>query len=739
MTPAQLSPRQWGHDLTASISVFLVALPLCLGIATSSGTPPLSGIIAGIVGGIVVGLISQSHTSVSGPAAGLSAVVIVQIASLGSFEAFLCALLLAGLIQIVFGLLKLGFIAEFFPSSVIKGLITAIGIIIILKQIPHLVGHDFDPEGDMSFFQRDKQNTFTEIIDTIYDLRPGALVIGFVSLLAILAWDRIKVLRSSFVPGLLVIVVLGVFLAKFFNSLGSLWAIDADHFLQFPVTKTWDETWKLLKFPDFSHFARIEVYLAAITIAIVASLKTLLNLEATDKLDPEQRRSPPSRELLAQGVGNFISGCLGGLPVATVIIRSTVNINAGAKSKLSTVLHGVLLLVSIVFFPDIINQIPLSCLAAILILTGFKLIHPKTFISMWKQGRNQFLPFIITVIAIIFSDVLIGILIGSIVSIGFILQSNLRRPLSKVMEKHISGDVLRIRLASQVSFLNRATLARLFEDAPEVKHVLIDATDTDYIDPDILDLIEELKNEVGPAHGVQVSLVGFKDKYAVDDHILFVDYTSQDVREKLTPDEVVEILKAGNQRFLSGDRLSRDLLRQASATAAKQFPMAVILSCIDSRAPTEMIFDLGLGDVFTIRIAGNVARDKVLGSMEYACVVAGAKLIMVMGHTSCGAITTAVDLAVSGKTAAEVTGCEHIDTLIHEIQDVVDADVIQQASKATPKEKQVCVDDVARKNVIHSMKVIMTKSTMLRKLVEEGKLKIVGCMYDIRTGKIDLF
>ena len=739
MKQAKPLSATWAYDLTASISVFLVALPLCLGVALASAGDKhfLSGVIAGIVGGIVVGFFSGSHTSVSGPAAGLTAIVFAQIAALGSFEAFLTALLLAGIIQILFGVFKAGFIAEFFPSSVIKGLLTAIGIILILKQIPHLIGYDFDPEGDWSFFQPDQRNTFTEILDAVLDIQPGALVVGFVSVLALLAWDRFKALKTSIIPAPLVIVVLGVTLYHLLKAIGGIWIIEPSHLVNVPTPKTWGEIGRLLQFPDLSQLLNPGIYLAAFTIAIVASLETLLNLAAVDKIDPQQRRSPPSKELVAQGIGNVFCGLIGGLPITSVIVRSTVNINAGAKTKLSTMLHGVHLLVFVLFLPSLLNQIPLSCLAAILILTGFKLAHPKNFISMWKQGRYQFLPFITTVLAILFTDLLIGIVIGLVVSLGFILQSNLRRPLSKVLEKHVSGDVLRIRLANQVSFLNKAVLSHMLDTTPDVLHVLIDATETDYIDPDILDLIDSYKNETGPARGVQVSLVGFRNRYDLEDHILFVDYTSQELRDKLAPDDVIEILKAGNKRFLSGNRLSRDLLRQLSATAASQFPMAVILSCIDSRAPTEMIFDLGLGDVFTIRMAGNVAGEKELGSMEYACVVSGAKLILVMGHTRCGAVTTAVDLAISGKTAEEVTGCQNIDSLIKEIQFAVDPAMRQRAKTWTPEEKQACVDDVAKKNVLHTIEIVKQRSNTLSKLADEGRIKIVGCVYDIRTGTLE--
>lgn len=741
MQPLSSMFRHFGRDFAASIAVFLVALPLCLGVATASGAPHIAGIIAGIVGGIVVGMLSGSHTSVSGPAAGLTAVVLAQITALQSFEAFLLALLLAGVFQLLMGLLKAGIIAEFFPSSVIKGLLAAIGLILILKQLPHLLGHDKDPEGEMSFFQPDERNTFTELIDTITDIQPGALIVGVISLTLLLLWDRNKYLKKSVVPSSLVVVALGILLFNVLKQFGTVWLIEPSHLVNVPApaSLTLDSVLNLLKYPLFEQWNNVLVYKAAITIAIVASLETLLNLEAVDKLDPEKRTSPPSRELLAQGVGNILCGLIGGIPVTSVVVRSTVNINSGARTKLSAILHGILMLVFVIFFPNLLNQIPLSCLAAILILTGYKLAHPSYFIKMWKEGRNQFLPFIVTIVAILLTDLLIGILIGLAISIFFILQSNLRRPVSQVLEKHISGEVLRVRLANQVSFLNKAALARIFNTTPNVKHLLIDATDTDYIDPDILDMIQVLKDEIGPAHGVQISLLGFHDRYEMKDQILYVDYTNRELRDKLTPDEVIEILRDGNQRFITGNRLGRDLQRQITATAASQFPMAIILSCIDSRAPTEMIFDLGLGDAFTIRIAGNVAREKVLGSMEYACMVAGAKLVLVMGHTGCGAVQAAVQLMITGKNANELTGCEHLDVLLGEITKSVDPQELVSAKSWSPQELKSYADSVARRNVLHTIQVVMEQSHTLEKMRQEGKIKVIGALYDISTGSLEFF
>ena len=736
-----LSPKTIPRDLTAGLVVFLVALPLCLGVALASNAPLFSGILAGIVGGLLVGMLSGSHTSVSGPAAGLTAVVAAQIAALGSFEAFLVAVVMAGVIQIVLGICRAGFIAAFFPSSVIKGLLAAIGVILILKQIPHVLGHDADPMGDKSFLQPDNENTFSELAEAWFDIQPGAALVGLLSILLLVVWDKVKVLKKSPIPAPLVVVIFGVVMSLILRKMGGDWVIETSHLVQVPVSESPKEFLGFLIFPDFSVLGNPAVYIAAVTIAIVASLETLLNLEAVDKLDTEQRSSPPNRELLAQGIGNVAVGLIGGLPMTSVIVRSSVNINAGVKTKLSAIFHGALLLSCVMFVPTLLNEIPLSALAAILLMTGLKLASPKLLKQMWGEGRSQFLPFIITVVAIVLTDLLVGILIGLGIAIGFILHSNVRRPIRKVMEKHATGDeVLRIELANQVSFFNRATLDETLRSVPRGGHVLLDARNTDYIDPDILDLITDFKDTTAEAHGVQLSLTGFKERYPqLEDRIQFVDFSSREVQDALTPQRVLEIFQEGNERFLNGTRLSRDLGRQVDATSLGQFPMAVVLGCIDSRAPVELIFDLGLGDVFSIRIAGNIARDKVLGSMEYSCAVAGAKIILVMGHTSCGAVNAAVDLICSHKTAAEATGCVNLDSLITEIQKSVDLSTCKAPDQWLAGEKAAYANEVSRRNVLRTMRKIRERSSTIDGLVRDGKVAIVGGMYDISTGKVSFF
>jgi len=731
-------PSVLAADAISGTVVFLVALPLCLGVALASGAPLFSGILAGIVGGIVVGSLSGSNTSVSGPAAGLTAIVAVQLKTLGSFEAFLLAVVIAGLIQIGLGIARAGFIAAFFPTSVIKGLLAAIGAILILKQIPHVLGHDADPEGEMAFFQPDQENTFSELSRLLENLHPGAALIGILSILVLVLWERSPRLKKSIVPAPLIVVVFGIAADQFFQSLGGRWPIEAGHSVQVPVAETLAGFVNFLTLPDFNQWANPAIYSAAITLAIVASLETLLNLEATDKLDRRQRTSPPSRELLAQGVANSLGGLIGAIPVTSVIVRSSVNINSGAKTKLSAIFHGVLLLVCVVALPAYLNLIPLSCLAAILLVTGAKLASPALLKQMWSEGRYQFIPFAVTLVAIVLTDLLIGIGIGMAVSLAFILNSNLRRPLRRTLEKHIGGEVLHIELANQVSFLNRAALDKALRGLPRGSHVLLDAKHTDYIDPDILSLIREFKERAAPVRGVQVSLRGFRNKYQLQDDIKFVDYSTRELQGQMTPTQVLRLLKDGNERFRSGHPLTRDLGRQLDATAKGQHPLAVVLSCIDSRSPMELIFDLGLGDIFSVRVAANVISRKALGSMEYACAVAGAKLVLVVGHTQCGAVTAAVELASLSVGAEEATGCQNLEPIVREIQSSFDVATASGLAAACAAEKAAYIDGVARENVRRSVRLITQKSTTIKRQVDEGRVVVVGAMYDISSGRIEL-
>ncbi|MEZ6091652.1 MAG: SulP family inorganic anion transporter [Pirellulaceae bacterium] len=728
------------RDLTAGLVVFLVALPLCLGIALASDAPLMSGLIAGIIGGLVAGSLSGSSTSVSGPAAGLTAIVAAQIATLGSFESFLLAVVIAGVIQVGLGIARAGALSAFFPSSVIKGLLAAIGVILILKQIPHVLGHDTDPEGEMSFQQPDEQNTFTEILTVLQgDVHRGAIVVGVVAIVLLIVWGRVRFLRESLVPGPLVAVLSGVGLQFVFQRLGAPWAIEASHLVQIPVAETTQQLVGFLQFPDFSQIANPAIYVGAFTIAIVASLETLLNLEATDRLDPRRRHSPPSRELLAQGAGNIVSGLIGGLPMTSVIVRSSVNIGAGAATKLSAISHGVLLAVCVALLPRYVNMIPLASLAAILLVTGFKLASPKLFRQMWSEGRYQFVPFLVTLLTIVFTDLLIGILVGLIISVLFILNSNLRTPIRRIVETHLGGDVMHVELPNQVSFLNRASLGKVFNETPRNGHLLISANHTDYIDPDVLSMIRDFKDKTGPARGVSVSLRGFRQKYQLLNQIQFADYTTRELQDQATPLQVLEILREGNRRFRNGESITRDFNRQIDATAGGQSPLAVVLSCIDSRVPAELILDLGIGDIFSVRVAGNVIGTKSLGSIEYGVTVAKAKLVLVLGHTRCGAVTSAVELLGSETDVAQATGCPNLGSIVGEIEHSVSVQECKQAAAMTADSREAFVDDVAKRNVLHIVDEISNRSSAIRQAMEDRKVLVVGAVYDVKSGKISFF
>ncbi len=730
-------PNAVAKDIIAGVVVALIALPLCLGIAFASGAPLFSGLIAGVVGGVIVGFISRSHTSVSGPAAGLTAVVMEQITEHG-FAAFLLVLLLAGVLQVVLGLIRAGSIANFVPSSVVRGLLAAIGVILILKQVPHVLGHDKDPEGDMAFFQYDQQNTFSEILELMRDYHFGAAAIGLASVLLILFWDRIPRLKKSPIPSALVVVLFGVTASQFYNWLGGYWVINGEHLVDVPVAQSLLEMRGFLTFPDWSAWTHYSVYVSSITLCIVATLETLLNLEAVDKLDPWQRQSDPNRELVAQGVGNIVCGAVGGIPVTSVIIRSSANINAGARTKLSTITHGSVLLLCVSLLPSMLNMIPISCLAAILLVTGFKLASPKLVRELWSEGLYQFIPFVVTVVAIVLTDLLIGIAIGLAVSIAFILSSNIRRPVRRVFEKHIGGEVQRVVLASQVSFLNRAALNNIMNEAAQGSHILFDARNTDYIDPDVLSMLKDFKSNVGPARGISVSTIGFRNKYQIHDDIVYVDYATRSLQEKLTPQSVLEILMQGNERFRNGQRLTRDLGRQVEQTSAGQHPLAVILSCIDSRTPSELIFDLGLGDIFSVRVAGNVVSPKVLGSIEFACAIAGAKLVLVVGHTRCGAVKAAVQASAQPQSAAQVHGCEHLETVVRDIQRAFAPPESNWFASLDDAALEAYANQVATQNVLQSVAAIRSQSRTLAGLCDEGKIAVLGALYDVSTGRVHI-
>ncbi|WP_417885396.1 SulP family inorganic anion transporter [Zunongwangia sp.] len=479
-------------DLPASLVVFFVALPLCLGIALASGAPLFSGLIAGIVGGVVIGALSGSSLGVSGPAAGLAVIVLGAIATLGSFENFLVAVVIGGVIQILLGILKAGVIGYYFPSSVIKGMLAGIGIIIFLKQIPHAFGYDGDFEGNLYFWQSDGENTFSELVNMLDYISLGAILVTLMALSILLLWEKILIKKSAIfkiIPGPLVAVVVGILYTLMVPE-NSNWAIEQAHLVSVPVPHSPSDFFGQFRFPNFSVITTPQVWITGITIAIVASLETLLSVEATDKLDPEKRITPTNRELFAQGVGNIVSGLIGGLPITQVIVRSSANVQSGGKTKLSAIVHGLLLLISILTIPRLLNLIPLSVLAAILLLVGFKLAKPILFIKMYRLGKFQFLPFIVTIIGIVFTDLLIGIGLGLAVGIITILLNSYKN--SHFLHKKIDEEgKFHMVLAEEVTFLNKGAINRELHSLAKKSYLEIDIRNTKYLDYDILEILDE--------------------------------------------------------------------------------------------------------------------------------------------------------------------------------------------------------------------------------------------------------
>lgn len=500
------------ENFAPGLVVFLVALPLCLGIALASGAPPLSGIIGGIIGGIVIGSISNSNISVSGPAAGLSAIVLTAITDLNAFDLFLCAGFIAGILQLILGFIRAGSISNYFPNNVIEGMLAGIGIIIVLKQIPHALGFDKDYEGNLTLFKNGFNPAyFTELFNAIH---PGAIVVTLVSLTILLTWDKVDFLkRIKMLPGALVAVVVGILLNQLFIITNSNLAITAEHLVTLPVPQSFAEFKNLVTLPNFNGFLNPKVWIVGATIAVVASIETLLCIEASDRLDKKRRITDTNLELKAQGIGNLVSSLIGGLPMTSVVVRSSANANAGATSKTSAIIHGVLLLVCVLTIPFILNLIPLATLAAVLLLVGYKLAKPATFKHFWHNSKYQFIPFVATVLAVVFTDLLKGVGIGLAISVIYILQGNMKRAYYLNREKLNDADEITIKLAEEVSFLNKAAIKKTLKNIQSNSKLIIDARATSYITTDVLEMIQDFANVRAKEENIQVELIGFKTTY----------------------------------------------------------------------------------------------------------------------------------------------------------------------------------------------------------------------------------
>ena len=515
-------------DIPSSIVVFFVALPLCLGIALASGAPLFSGLIAGIVGGIIVGALSGSNIGVSGPAAGLAAIVLTAISALGSFENFLLAVVLGGVIQLIFGALRFGIIGYYFPSSVIKGMLTGIGIIIILKQIPHFFGYDSDPEGDFAFSQVDGGNTFSGILEAFSNISLGSTVIGIIALAILLLWSTVLSKKGKFfqlVQGPLVAVVVGIIFYVITASNAQL-GISADHLVSVPVPDNFDSFLGQFSFPNFGAISNPAIWVTAFTIALVASLETLLCVEATDKLDPHKNVTPTNRELFAQGAGNIVSGMIGGLPITQVIVRSSANIQSGGRTKMSAIIHGFLLLISVVLIPTLLNMIPLSVLAAVLFIVGFKLAKPSLFKKMYDLGWMQFIPFIVTVLGIVFIDLLYGIGLGLAVGVVVILIKSYQNShfLHKVEGEDGSGK-MKMTFAEEVTFFNKGAILHELDCLPENSYLELDVRKTRFLDNDIIEILEDFTIKA-KERNIHIKLVS--ERGVIENPVSYIEFFKLD-------------------------------------------------------------------------------------------------------------------------------------------------------------------------------------------------------------------
>ena len=715
--------RTFKFDFIAAIVVFLVAIPLCLGVALASGTPLLSGVVSGIIGGIVVGCLSGSHVSVSGPAAGMAAVVIAGVAQLGDFNVFLLALFLAGAIQMLLGILRAGFIAEYIPSSVVQGLLCAIGILLIVKQLPLAFTHAANL-AELKTHLLDMTEGI-EINDLSFHINSGATLISVLSIAILIYFDKSTFSLIKAIPGPIVVVIVGVILNEYFVFSNSLLAQTTPQLVHIPSHSSFNDLYANMSAPAWSAWSNPKVYFYAALLAIVASLESLLNIKAGEKLDKTRRYCSKDKELFAQGVGNMFAGLFGGIPITSVIARTSVNIETGAKTKFATVLHGILILFAVLLIPRALNKIPLSSLAIILIYTGYKLTKPAIYQTMYRQGLERFIPFVVTLISIVALNLLAGIMIGLAVSLFFILKSNSQVRMDIIKEIYPNGITSRLVLPQQTTFLNKASLVAELDSIQKKSQLIIDARYSDYIDKEIIEFINDFKESQAPHRQISLNLIGFKDRYMIHNYIDFINVTTYDVQSILAPHQVLNILREGNQRFLKDTCIHRSLKIDIKHTATTQHPIAVVLGCIDSRVPVETIFDMSFGDLFCIRIAGNVVNDDVLASLEYACHVIGVKLLVVLGHTRCGAIMAACDGVEQG----------HITQLLAKIKPAIAAEIKTESNRNGSNHE--FVTNVTKLNTANTLQHIYHESSILRLMIDQDDVGMVGAVYDVNTGAVE--
>lgn len=721
---AQTRPllKSLGKDIPAGIVVFLVALPLCLGIALASGAPLISGLISGIIGGLVVGSISKSDVSVSGPAASLTAVVLVAIQSLESFEVFLLALFIGGILQLSLGIFKAGIIADYMPTSIIRGLLAAIGIILIISQVPYAVGVALESrmvDYSRNFLLESPEN----VLLILKSLSPGSIALSAISLIILVLWDKTFLKKIKFLPSFLVVVILGVFINLFFKYFIPSFYLEGTHLVNIPNVTGISS---FLTFPDFSAIGNIKVWTYAFTIALIASIASLLAIEAADNLDHHKRRTPPNQELLAQGIGNTLAGLIGGIPITSVIVRSSVNIEAGAESRLSTLIHGALLLVSILLLSSIINMIPLASLAALLLVVGYKLASISLFKNMYQKGWHQFIPFVVTTLAILITDVLVGVLIGTAVSVFFLLRGNYYNPFHIESTKSIKGETIRLELSNEVSFLNKPAIKRTLWNLPKNSRIVIDATFTTYVERDVIEILHDFQDTFARENNIEVMITGLKDSYSAHSDVKIVEELSEEKLNLSTPLDILEHLKEGNQRYVDGNLVSRRLRNKELMDFIKEAPLAAVINCIDMREPLNMLLNTGIGDLIPLRAAANLVGEHLIHSTEIACRKQGAKLILIMGNSENSFIKDALECYLQSK-----------DSYLRPLLDPALSSGNFSHDKLVSGNVDELVNEITLWNLLESKDRIITQSLYIKEEVKKGNLGICSAFFNRKTGKIE--
>lgn len=703
------------NDLPAGIAVFFVAVPLCLGIAHASGAPLISGLITGVIGGVITGFISKSALSVSGPAAGLTAIAISSIANLGSFEAFLLAIFIAGAMQIVFSIAKAGSIATYIPNTVIKGMLSAIGLILIIKQFPHLIGYDIEAMGveefnatpqDMNDGVQKSTNTFFTFGEGLFNLNNSVLTIGLFSLVFLVVWDKLFQPKYKSVPGALLVVVLGVVLHACIQFFMPNAQLDSTHLVTIPQIASITDFRYQTSFPNWSQLSNIAVYTSAFTIAIVASIETLLSTEAIDKLDPEKRKTPANRELLAQGIGNMLAGLFGGLPMTAVIVRGSVNVSAGARTKLATIFHGVFIVIAVVFLTRFINLIPLASLAAVLIYTGYKLLSPEVIVQQFKKGWLQFIPFAITLAAIVLTDLLTGVTIGLVVSLLFIVYENYK---GTVLKLNDMGIRKRIVLGEDITFLHKSKIVSMLESVPEGAVLEIDGSRTHYIDKDILEIIKEYK-VTARKRNIELIIGGLKQM------------ENEDLKEMMR--QSYDRLFTNNEKWVNAKLMEDPAYFQKLSKG--QTPQYLFIGCSDSRVPANEITGTDPGEMFVHRNIANMVVNtdiNMLSVVQYSVEVLNVKHIIVCGHYGCGGVKAAVEHKSNGI----------IDKWLRNIKDVYRLHKDELDAIADPELRHRRLVEV---NVKEQVMNLMKTSFIQRNRTQFGFPEVHGWVYDISNGRL---